>query len=66
MTPLGPETATPWISATVRPDTWIAVGVLLGSSPGAPRLDLRQGDGTVSWPDGDTTTFRPEEFLPRG
>ncbi|MEE6387250.1 DUF2264 domain-containing protein [Microbacterium paraoxydans] len=66
VTPLGPETATPWLSAGVRPDTWIAVGVLLGSSPGAPRLDLRQDDGTVSWPDGDTTTFRPEEFLPRG
>ncbi|WP_431790318.1 DUF2264 domain-containing protein [Microbacterium paraoxydans] len=66
VTPLGPETATPWLSAAVRPDAWIAAGVLLGSSPGAPRLDLRQDDVTVSWPDGAATTLHPEEFLPRG
>ncbi|MCT1364597.1 MULTISPECIES: DUF2264 domain-containing protein [unclassified Microbacterium] len=65
-TPLGPETATPWLSAAVRPDVWMAVGVLLGSSPGVPQLDLQAGDAAVSWPDGATTRFRPEEFLPRG
>lgn len=66
VTPLGPQTATPWLSAAVTPDTWIAVGLLLGTSADAPRLDLRGGEATVTWPDGATTDLRPEEFLPRG
>lgn len=66
VTPRGPETGTPWLSAAARPDTWTAVGVLLGESTGVPHLVLRDGDAVVSWPDGATTTFRPADLLPRG
>ncbi|WP_101848241.1 DUF2264 domain-containing protein [Zhihengliuella sp. ISTPL4] len=64
VTPLGRQTATPWLSAVIRPNAWMAVGVLLGNSTGVPRITLQDEEGDVSWPDGVTTRVHPEEFLP--
>ena len=58
-TPLGPWTATPWLRAEPRPDTWLIAASALNGGETAPRAAVSRVEDTpvitITWPDQTTT-----------